>query len=555
MKRFALKLEQINQKPYGNYQRLSGDIRFPFGTLKFEHIQSDPYAPPSRMLFELPHTEANFPSEWTDNADARVALADFLVRRLSNALHDLEPVESTGNTGQFRLNEPGPEILARAAVIYTSTSWLVRFGVGLPAEGRAIRGDEARTMLLEQLPWALQSSLCLQDGWKEEAENFIKHYLRQLDLAKKCEAMGLIAFIPKGAILPRERSGSSKPLAISKAVAFDSPLSLAVSIKLSDGTCIEGMGLKGGVHLIVGGGFHGKSTLLAALQLGMYRYIQGDGREFVYVAESAQKVRGSSGRVVGGTDISAWVGVLPSGQDGKNFSTENASGSTSQAASIVEAIQCGCKVLLMDEDTCATNLMVRDARMSELLKDFSEPITPYIRRVRMLWEKLGVSTILITGGVGDYLEVCDTVLAMENYKPVDLSTRVHELYSPKSQVSDPSIPISLKYRPKYKVEKVIPAKEKSRIRGAGKILVGEMEIDASDLEQVVCDGQWHYMAALAHHILAQKKDWSIAELKKLLQSLPNFTPVLAGETRSEWVSVSLGQLWQVLSRTSAGRWV
>ena len=153
-------------------------------------------------------------------------------------------------------------------------------------------------------------------------------------------------------------------------------------------------GFPQGITLIVGGGFHGKSTLLNALEAGVYNHKPNDGRELVITDPDVVKIRAEDGRSVSGVDISPFINNLPFGQETTQFSTENASGSTSQAANIMEALECEELLrMLVDEDTAATNFMIRDQRMQQLIAKDKEPITPFIDRVRQLYNEHNVSTI------------------------------------------------------------------------------------------------------------------------------------------------------------------
>eukprot|EP00438_Fugacium_kawagutii_P004327 Skav220059 [mRNA] locus=scaffold1709:61262:63212:- [translate_table: standard] len=208
---------------------------------------------------------------------------------------------------------------------------------------------------------------------------------------------------------------------------------MEVSITLPHAGTVTGMGITRGVSVIVGGGFHGKSTLLHALQLGIYNKVPGDGREHVVCEPSAVKIRAEDGRSVKCTDISPFINNLPFGKLAvmgtmalwkatTEFSTGDASGSTSQAANIIEALEVGAMSLLVDEaprrqtdDTCATNFMIRDEKMKALVAPDKEPITAFVRKVRPLFEELGVSTILVVGGSGDFFTVADAVIMMDEW--------------------------------------------------------------------------------------------------------------------------------------------
>ena len=86
-------------------------------------------------------------------------------------------------------------------------------------------------------------------------------------------------------------------------------------------------------------------------------------------------------------------------------------------------MQAQAAVLLLDEDTCATNLMVRDERMRAMVPGEREPITPFVDRVGALYAERGVSSILVTGGSGAFLDVADLVMAMDAYRAVDVTDR------------------------------------------------------------------------------------------------------------------------------------
>ena len=235
----------------------------------------------------------------------------------------------------------------------------------------------------------------------------------------------LVAFVADGSRLPRHSGIDDRPLQ-SHAISWQSPPSLRVELEQADGTRITGTGIRRGVTAIVGGGFHGKSTLLDALRMGVYEHVPGDGREGVVCDETAVSIRAEDGRRISGVDLSPFIGPLPQGRRTDHFTSDDASGSTSQAAAIVEALEIGSRLLLIDEDTAATNFMIRDQRMRQLIGDQQEPITPFIDRVGQL-AATGTSTIVVTGGSSDYLSVADTVIAMEEYRPVDVTERAHEL--------------------------------------------------------------------------------------------------------------------------------
>ncbi len=399
-------------------------------------MQGDPFAAPSRLAVRVDTTLSTGDlAPWLAERPATRALEDVLLRRFAQALQGHRPRRGSGKSGQLSVYQPGPEVVERSAVRVSADGTAeVRFTAGLPAKGRRIRGRQALAMLTEDVVDAARS-LVVDPS---EVAPHIDSVRRQAALRDALSAAGLVAFIEDGSVLPRRSGVDARPLP--DAVPFESPAELQVTLDTPFGSA-TGMGIRQGVTVITGGGFHGKSTVLAALQNGHLDHVPGDGREGVVALDSVVKVRAEDGRAVHGVDISAFLSTLPGGRDTTAFHTADASGSTSQAAAIVEALESGSALLLLDEDTSATNLLVRDARMQALIPDDQEPITPFVRRVRQLAEH-GVSTVLVIGGVGDYLAAADTVIAMASYRPSDVTGRAHELAPdrPRSPGPLPAIP-------------------------------------------------------------------------------------------------------------------
>ncbi len=197
---------------------------------------------------------------------------------------------------------------------------------------------------------------------------------------------------------------------------------IRVSFDLPHHGTITGMGIPKGITLIVGGGYHGKSTLLKALELGVYDHVKGDGREFVITDPTAMKIRAEDGRSITNTDISMFINNLPNGKNTVSFDTEDASGSTSQAANVVEAMETDSSLFLIDEDTSATNFMIRDELMQRVVLRDQEPITPFIERIRELYERYGISSIIVAGSCGSYFHPADHIIQMDQYVPKDITT-------------------------------------------------------------------------------------------------------------------------------------
>ncbi len=488
------KLESIDGKDYGAYQSLIGEYNFSDFTLIVGQIPKDPYAPPHTGIYRIQvsrHEEKVINRE-INSKIKETAFRDFLARRFYDASEEVSKGRrGTGYSGIITINQPGQSILERSCVIIEEKYIEIRCFVGLPASGRKINSEVAVEMLFNELPEIVRLSLFKKNIDMSALKNHMEaaedaEYLRNM-----LNSLGLVAFIADHSILPRASGSSDEPLNSASAIPFLSPASLKRDITLPHTGPISGMGIPKGVTLIVGGGYHGKSTLLSAIELGIYDHIPGDGREQCVSLTQTAKVRAYSGRYVVKTDISPFIRNLPFQKDTTAFSTENASGSTSQAASIVEAIEMGAEVLLMDEDTCATNFMIRDKKMQELVHKDDEPITTFIDRVKLLYSEKKISTILVLGGTGDYFDVSDQVIQMIKFTPADVTTKARNIAqkSPVKRTSeDTGYPFQIRERIPLP-ESIDPCNEygkkgiyTSEVR---RLNFGKYIIDLTDAEQLV----------------------------------------------------------------------
>lgn len=413
-------LERIDRRGYPAYKDVCGQYDFGDFVLSIDHVQGDPFASPSSMSVRVLNEVLHIPAGLWDEAHRRTALEDVLLRRFSRALAACSMrAGGSGKSGVLATTRPGQEVLARSACEVRGGAVTLRFEAGLPAHGRTVDGRAAAKMLLDYVPECVERTLFVDDGLLDQAWAAVELADDQRAAREQMEASDLVAFVANGSILPRESGVSQRPL--KSALAFEAPAEQRVVLDLPHRGKVAGMGIERGVTLIVGGGYHGKSTLLRALQDGVYNHVAGDGRELVLTDSTAVKLRAEDGRAVSGVDISLFIRDLPDGRDTSRFSTVDASGSTSQAAATVEAWEAGARALLIDEDTSATNFMVRDALMEAVVAREFEPITPFVERVRDLWERAGVSSIIVAGSSGAYFSVADAVLQMDRYRVHDIT--------------------------------------------------------------------------------------------------------------------------------------
>ncbi|MEG4998888.1 ABC-ATPase domain-containing protein [Microcoleus sp. B4-D4] len=551
-------LLQLDNRGYKAYKEIQGSYNFDEFTLIIDYVQGDPFASPSKFRVIVPPEIARIPRELFKSRSREIALRDYLTRQFDKATYSNSSKRGTGKSGLIAVTRFGQEVLERTAafIISSTASDIVdlggvelRFVVGLPAGGRSILGQQAAEMLCEDIPRLVSQSLKDASLNAAECRRHVEtvedaDWLRQ-QLAEK----QLVAFVADGSILPRRSGVDNRPL-LNDAVAFVSPPSLKVEFNCPNRGEISGMGIPAGITLIVGGGYHGKSTLLRAIELGVYNQIPGDGREFVVANPAAVKIRAEDGRSVAGVDISPFIAGLPQGRDTAQFYTENASGSTSQAANIIEALEVGrgkkeegrgkkeegrgkkeeaqsfvletqlvaisegdlVPVLLVDEDTAATNFMIRDRRMQELIAKDKEPITPFIDKVKQLYADCGVSTILVMGGSGDYFDVADTVISMDNFQAYNVTEKAKEI-AKKYSISRAAeggesfgeitqrVPIPASLDPSRGRRDV-----RVKVRNVDELTFGTEDVDLGAIEQIVDSGQLRAIAVAMVYAKQQYMD-------------------------------------------------
>ena len=491
-------LYSIDRKGYPAYKSTKGSYRFGKYVLVIDHVQGDPFAAPSKLHIEVAGKMAGFPDRLYDKKHKRIALQDFLTRCFEKQTAEYSfQAKGSGKSGILSVTRCGQEILERSACTVNPANGdvTVRFEAGFPANGRTINARELMKILFDFLPECVENALLYKNTDRARAEKVMELSEDREYIRSRLKEMGLVAFVANGSVLPRESGVSQRPM--KGAVKFISPESMEVSMNLPYKGKIAGMGIKKGITLIVGGGYHGKSTLLKALEMGVYPHIAGDGREYVVTEDSAVKLRAEDGRSIKRTDISMFINDLPNGKDTRAFSTEDASGSTSQAANVVEAMEAGATTFFIDEDTSATNFMVRDELMQQVIHRNMEPITPFIERMRDLYELQGISTVLVAGSSGAYFQVSDTILQMDRYIPKEITARAKEAAAaypshglPKERVKKPSF----ERRPRRNPGIVHKGRIKIKTMGKDGVQLNHETVDLryveqlADYEQLTCLG-------------------------------------------------------------------
>lgn len=528
-------LRNIDHKSYPLYKSLKGSYRFTKYILHIDHVQGDPFAAPSDVRIVVDAKAAGFPEFARKDSLTKGALADVLLREFEKQIHQFTfKARGSGKSGLISISHPGQEVLRHTACEVGTKEITMRFSIGFPANGRTINAKELDKILFDYLPVCVERALYYQNLDAKSVRAAIDLAEDQQAIRGQLQEMGLVAFVANGSVLPRESGISSHPMKGAK--EFVSPESLEVTMELPHKGTIRGMGIRKGITLIVGGGYHGKSTILTALELGVYNHIAGDGREYVIADETAVKLRSEDGRFIKNVDISMFINDLPSKTNTHDFSTKDASGSTSQAAGIVESIEAGSHLFLLDEDTSATNFMVRDAFMQKVVSPDKEPITPFLSRARDLYENLGISTILVAGSSGAFFHIADTVIQMDCYEPVDITDQAKALCEEFPIMEEKAKPFVIPQshrimekdrdgatkRRDYRsgaVRKNAPEQLKLKRLGADSFAIGKQTVDLRYQEQLIDGEQTAALGLLlkyaVEHLVDGKR--TITEIVELLQ--------------------------------------
>lgn len=496
-------LIKIDHKSYGMYKTLGGSYSYGNYILHIDHVQGDPFASPSRLRFEVKKETHGFPEEYYEEKHRRLALEDQVLRRFLRQLRQLDKGSmGSGKSGRITTCPANQTVQERIAVVFSKDRMELRFEMGFPARGRTIMAKEMQKLVFDILPELAESCLFYRK-WDTKSKSFLEKTVfladDQKELRWQLKERGLTGFVANGAILPRESGISDRPMR--DAVPFISPESLQIEIELPHKGKMIGMGIPKGITVIVGGGYHGKSTLLKALEQGVYNHIAGDGREYVVADATGMKIRAEDGRSILHTDISLFINHLPAGQDTVDFSSENASGSTSQAANLIEAMEAGAELLLLDEDTSATNFMIRDKVMAKLVSDEKEPITTLLRHIRGIYKTMGISFIIVVGSSGDYLSVADLVLQLDHYKVKDVTKEAKEICEQcqiAGQYAEKEVCMPEFSR---KLKPIKSARRKLKSMGTDTVLIDRESIDVRYLEQLSESGQTTALAYMMGWIL------------------------------------------------------
>jgi len=537
------KLSGMDGRGYKGYKDVAGAYDLGQFTFILDHAQGDPFGSPSKVRVRIPYSQAGFPEDLYENSIREVALRDYVTRVFARLGDRKSRSRGSGNSGEISMDTPGQEVLERTSVVFTDEGIEARFLIGLPAKGRSILGKEAIALICDDIREIVEHSLFYASLNKEDVYRHVRTVEDAQSLRAQLADQELVSFVSDEAILPRRSGVDQRPLD-KEAVPFKSPEARRITLRRPNYGELTGMAIPRGITLIVGGGYHGKTTILEAIERGVYNHVPGDGREFVVTDPKAVKIRAEDGRSISNVNISPFIANLPQGKSTTHFSSPNASGSTSQAANIVEMLEVGARTLLIDEDTSATNFMIRDRRMQMLIAKEKEPITPFVDKVRALYTDYGVSTVVVLGGSGDYLDQADTVIAMDTFEAYDVTAKAHEvaeLYQTgRSGEGGTAFGTLPERKPQFEsvMEHMVKNKPlKVKVPDTHTIRLSKEQILFAAVEQLVDKSQTQAISELVKYYVTKRKHQTqsvqeiMAEVTEILETkgLDSLVPALRGD--------------------------
>ncbi|MBI3998722.1 MAG: ABC-ATPase domain-containing protein [Armatimonadetes bacterium] len=487
------KLIVINGKPFQAYQELAGGYRFDRFVLYLDAIQTDPMAGATRARVRIDQAEAQVPRTLWDSPPRRMAARDYLARAVHEAIRRHVRTRWTGRTPPLAVDAGSQAVLPRTACTMEEDWVEVRLAVGLPAEGRKALAKAAQQLFFDELPLVVDAGLMWANLNADGARRHVETVEDYLALRESLPHLGLVAFIADGSVLPREAASGDGPMRGGRAQPIRAPEELAVIGTLPHRGPVRGLGIRRGVTVVAGGAYSGKSTLLAAISRGVYPHIPGDGRELVATHPDAVVIRAEPGRRIERVDISAFIREVPGRPETTAFSVEHATGTTSTAAAVAEALEVGTRLLLFDEDDGTAAFLARDALMQQLIPRSRERLVRLIDVVRPLWESHGISSIVALSGLGDYLEVADTVIVMDGFQPMTATDRARSLVATSGGRRAPEgagvgLPAPRFPQPRgfggWRGRRLW-----SEVRGRGALGVGRETVDLAALAQMVDQSQ------------------------------------------------------------------
>lgn len=446
-KEFYNLLTELDGQPFSEYQQMEGDFDFSRYVIKCAKIDMEGGDHPVFSI-RVPQTIAEIPEYLFDSPVRRTAMEDLLLRCLAANIEGIANFDESGVARRHILSaSPNQKIIPRNALQLTKEYIEVRLQIVLPTQNMILDGEEmlaidgemAHQLFFEDLPEVISNSLLYCNTDADMADRFVNSMEDADRLRQHLGASGQVGFLGEGALVARVTGEDSPDYERLTPVEIDE--GLVEEVEVPHAGTIRGINIPSGLTLILGESNSGRVDIMDAISQGIYNHIPGDGRETVVTVADAVNIRSEVGRCVQNVDISAFASELPDGGNPAAYSTVSAGSFTSQAASTVEALEAGARVLLFDEHSSSSTFLSSDTRVSPLLGASSR--NTLAARARQIVDELGIS-IVVAGSslVAEFIPIADKILKVENFCISDITEEAKALEIVPSSVANDTATLS-----------------------------------------------------------------------------------------------------------------
>ena len=525
-KEFFGLLKELNGQSIENYQQIAGDYDFTRYVIKCHPFRVN--GPDIQPMFSIrvPQTISEIPEVLFESAIRRTALEDYLLRGFSSEVDQLASFDVHGVAKRnIIVSSPEQKILPRNTILVTGEYVELRVGIQLPLQqlmiddtiSYVIDGTRMQEILFDELMESVVNSLLYCNMDSQAVESFVQSMDDADVLRQHLSASGQVAFIADGSLL--DRADHSDLPDYEHAVSFQVSEDVVASVETPFSGAVNGLVVPSGLTVIIGEADSGRIDLMDAISQGIYNHVGGDGREHCVTVPDAVEIISEPGRSVQNVDISAFYYKDTTKQ---NYSADWADSFDSQASSVVEALEAGARVLLVDEQTSCPTFFGTDSRLSSL-SGISSHIS-LAARARQMVDELGVS--IIVGGsnlIAEYVPIADTVLHVSGSKVMDISSSIKELDIGVAPVA-PNVTLSpllsrLRWIMPSSIDPSIGRDDVFvEVSEEGLIQFGRTIMDADDITQLVSDDQLRAVGLTFYYLKLRYVDegYSLREILDLV---------------------------------------
>ena len=448
-KEFYNLLTELDGQPYTEYQQLVGDFDFARYVIKCSAVDFDVEdAIEPVFTVRVPQTIAELPEYLFDSPVRRTAMEDLLLRRMAGNIDRIANYDHNGVARRhIRISEPNQKILPRNALLLTKEYIEVRFVITMPIQHIIVDGEPmvsidgamAQQIFFEDLPEIIGNSLLYCNIDIAAADEHVNNMEDADRLRQHLGASGSVCFVADGALVTRIDGQDAPDYERLSPVEIDE--TLVEEVEVPHGGAIRGLAIPNGLTLILGESNSGRVDIMDAIAQGIYNHVPGDGREHVVTVADAVNIRSEVGRSIQQVDISPFASSLADGGNPAAYSAKSAGSFTSQAASTVEALEAGARVLLFDEHSSSSTFLSSDTRVSSLLGESSR--NTMAARARQMVDELGISMIVAGSSlIAEFIPIADKVLKVENFCVSDITEQAKALDIVPSTPADGSVNLS-----------------------------------------------------------------------------------------------------------------